>query len=183
MNTEVSLIVAHDNNRAIGRDGHIPWMGKMKSDMDHFVNLTVNKPVIMGRTTFESLPKPLHDRTNIVLSSSLLAREGFKVVRTLQEAYDVAQAELENNQSEIMVIGGQQVYEQALKSATAVYATRIDTEIPDADAIFPELSEDEWTIATQSPEHATNKSNRFSYQFTTYIRRSSIPILSSTEDK
>src|SRR5688572_27181318 len=99
----ISMIVAYSKNRVIGSNGKLPWEGKMPADMRYFRAMTLGKTVIMGRTTFESIGRALPKRQNIVLSRTPFEAPGITVVDSLEDAYALAT-------SEIMVIGGGQVY-------------------------------------------------------------------------
>ncbi|UTX51010.1 dihydrofolate reductase [Candidatus Saccharibacteria bacterium TM7i] len=160
------LVVAYDRNRAVGRNGDIPWMGALPADMQHFRELTWGESVIMGRKTFESLPeasRPLRDRENIVVSLSQKAIEGALVAHSLEEA-------LEQAQYEPFIIGGGQLYKEALPYVDRIDATEIDTTINDADTYFPMINLDEWEIV-QREAHSADARNKFNYAFTTYLRR------------
>jgi dihydrofolate reductase len=124
----------------------------MPSDLAHFRRLTMGKPVIMGRTTFQSIGKPLAGRDNIVLSRDPAFRcDGVTVVRSLSEALAAATvAAAARGVDEIMVIGGAEVYRAALALADRVYLNRIHAE-PEGDAIFPALAPAEWTETSRSP--------------------------------
>lgn len=165
---EKSIIVAYDRLRTIGRGNSLPWAGQLPADLRRFKELTVNKSVIMGRSTFESLPevfRPLPQRQNIVLSRKALSIEGVTVAHSLDEAYTKAE-------QPIMVIGGANVYEQALPTVDKVYATEIVATIPDGDAFFPNLPEAEWEPDLASQEfHIADDKNRYNYMFVTYIRK------------
>lgn len=120
-------------DRAIGAGGKLPWEGLLPADMQHFGAVTRNKSVIMGRKTFESLPeqfRPLPNRQNIVLSMSDMAIRNVHVVHSLEEAYETARYEP-------MVIGGGEIYKQALPTVDKVIATEIIVKTPGADTFFP----------------------------------------------
>lgn len=131
----VALVVAHSANRVIGRDGGMPW--HLPTDMRRFKTLTTGHAVVMGRRTYESLPaafRPLPDRRNVVLTSDAgYAAAGAEVVTDL----DAALAQ------DCFVIGGGEIYAQALPHAQRVYATEIEAEL-DGDTYFPALPEAEW---------------------------------------
>ncbi len=131
----VALVVAHSANRVIGRDGGMPW--HLPTDMRRFKALTTGHAVVMGRRTYESLPaafRPLPDRRNVVLTSDAgYAAAGAEVVTDL----DAALAQ------DCFVIGGGEIYAQALPHAQRVYATEIEAEL-DGDTYFPALPADEW---------------------------------------
>lgn len=159
------LIVAYDRNRAIGKNGDIPWMGALPADMQHFRSLTEGSSVIMGRKTFESLPdtyRPLPDRQNIVISLSQRAIKGALVARSLEEAFDRAD-------HEAFIIGGGQLYKDALPYVDRIDATEIDTVIDAPDTFFPEIKAHEWD-QVHYEAHSSDARNRFNYAFATYMR-------------
>jgi dihydrofolate reductase len=164
-----SIVVAYDAMRTIGRNGDLPWAGKLPADMQHFKELTDGTSVIMGRRTFESLPdayRPLPNRNNIVLSLSAQAIEGATIARNLNEAYGLAG-------DDAMVIGGAEVYHQALPTVDRVFATEIMARTVRGDAFFPELPVKEWCIDDIQDFEADGK-NKYDYSFVTYIRRNLI---------
>ncbi|MEN0000718.1 MAG: dihydrofolate reductase [Pseudomonadota bacterium] len=148
----ISLIVAVSENGIIGRDGDMPW--RLSSDLKRFKALTLDHPVIMGRKTFESIGKPLPGRLNIVVSRDMdWAAEGTIRVSSLSAAIDLATANLESQHAnadddvdrddlpkEIFIIGGGQIYAQAMEFAEALYVTEVLAEI-DGDTSFPEIDE------------------------------------------
>ncbi len=134
----VSLIVARAENGVIGADGKLPW--RIPSDMKWFKAQTLGKPVIMGRKTWESLPKrPLPERRNIVVSRNTAFRaEGAEMAASLGAALHLcAGAE------EVMVIGGAEIYALALPLASRIYLTRVHAS-PEGDAHLPEFSSAQW---------------------------------------
>jgi dihydrofolate reductase len=134
MDPKISLIVAISKNRAIGKDNKLLWY--IPEDLKRFRQLTSGHPIIMGRKTFESIGKPLPNRTNIIITRDQnYHQDGAIVVHSLDEALSKAK-EIENG--EIFIIGGGQIYEQALPLANKLYITVIDTHIEDADTYFPE---------------------------------------------
>lgn len=139
--TILSLIVAIADNNVIGLGNKMPW--HISEDFKHFKEITMGKPCIMGRKTYESildqLGKPLPNRTSIVISRSGFTHEGAISASSLENAIEKAKAESDD---EIMVIGGAQIYEIALPLANRIYLTRVH-QSPDGDAFFPEL-DDEW---------------------------------------
>lgn len=135
-------VVALSENRCIGRGGAMPW--HIPEDFKHFRSITMGKPVIMGRKTFESIGKPLPGRANIVVSRSGFAAEGAEVFSTLEQALDRARAVAANDKAdEIMIIGGGQIYAQALKSLDRIYMTVVHMTV-EGDAFFPPLLDGEW---------------------------------------
>jgi dihydrofolate reductase len=168
MDGEKSIIVAYDRNRVIGRNNALPWTGQLPADMERFTRETMGKSVIMGRSTFESIPaafRPLRGRQNIVLSRKALSIEGVLVTHSLEDAYQQAEAP-------IMVIGGASIYEQALPTVDTVYATEIFAKTPNGDSFFPELPSNEWSVDLGSQEfHLADERNKYNYTFVTFIRK------------
>jgi dihydrofolate reductase len=139
----LALIVAASENNVIGRDNQLPWY--LPGDLAYFKAITMAKPVIMGRKTYESIGKPLPGRDNIVITrNSDYPAEGIHVVASLQAAIDLAESlVLVNGGEEIMIIGGAQIYKQALPMAARVYLTRVHRHV-EGDAWFPELDPSQW---------------------------------------
>jgi dihydrofolate reductase len=137
----ISMVVAIAENGVIGRDGDLPW--RLSTDMRRFKALTLGKPIVMGRKTWESFPKrPLPGRTNIVITRQAdFADAGAVVVHSLEEAITVAAAE---RPDEICVIGGGQVFREAMNVADILHVTHILASI-DGDTVFPRIDEDIWT--------------------------------------
>lgn len=146
-----SIIVAMARNRVIGLDNDMPW--HIPQDLKRFKSLTMGKPVIMGRKTFESifrrLGRPLPGRMNIVVSRNTTAQvPGYMLCGTLASALEVARAEARaKGLDEVFVIGGAQIYVLALPEADRIYLTEIDA-VPGGDAFFPEIDLRIWHIAT-----------------------------------
>lgn len=145
----ISLIVAAADNHVIGKDNAMPW--HIPEDFKHFKNVTMGKPCIMGRKTFESildaLGKPLPGRVNIVVSRTNYQHAGALTCRDLDEAID--QASKVEGAAEIMIVGGAQIYALALPRANRIYLTRVH-ETPDGDAHFPALGP-EWVETSRDP--------------------------------
>ena len=133
----ISLIVAASTNNVIGNDGELPW--RLSDDLKRFKAVTMGKPIVMGRKTFESIGRPLPGRQNIVISrQDGFAADGCDVVQSIEEAVEVAAAA-----EEIMVIGGSQIYAAFLPLADRIYLTRVHAEV-EGDAFFPSLDESKW---------------------------------------
>lgn len=134
----ISIIAAISSNGIIGKDGGLPW--RLPDDMNRFKTLTTGKPVIMGRKTWESLPAPLANRHNIVISKSYKWHSsGMILADSLDHALYIA-----GEAKEVMIIGGSKVYEKALKIADKIYLTVIHEHI-EGDTYFPEITDD-WKI-------------------------------------
>jgi len=160
---EVVLVVAVAQGGVIGRDGALPW--HLPADLKHFRELTLGKPVIMGRATYESIGKPLPQRLNIVLSRQAgFAPPGVQVVGNLDEAYRLAAA----HGGPAMVIGGANVYAQALADASTVELTQIHAAFP-GDTHLPPLGADWHEVARL--DHPADARNAHPYSFVTYRRR------------
>jgi dihydrofolate reductase len=160
--TTVSLVVAADEEGGIGRDGGLPW--HMPADLRHFRALTMGKPVIMGRRTWESIGRPLPGRRNIVVSrQGDLEIPGCEVVGSLAAALGlVADA------PEACVIGGAEMYRLALPGADVVHLTRVHTRVR-ADTFMPPLHPAEWQEKTRE-DHAADERHAFPYSFITLER-------------
>ena len=141
---QLVLVVARARNGVIGRDGDLPW--RLRSDLQRFKALTLGKPCIMGRRTWDSLPlKPLPGRLNLVLSrdESFEAR-GAVVCTTLDEAVEIARETAEEDGvGEVCVIGGVALFEKALPRAKRLYLTEVGAE-PEGDVLFPAFDEAAW---------------------------------------
>ena len=143
----LSLIVAMAKNRTIGLDGAMPW--HIPEDLKFFKRVTMGHPVIMGRKTYQSIGAALPGRTNIVVTRNKdFEAADADVVHDLSEALTKAKATEElwrpdGGREEIFVIGGADIYGQALPEAQRIYMTEVHQELP-GDAFFPELAEDEW---------------------------------------
>jgi dihydrofolate reductase len=137
----VVLVLARAENGVIGASGALPW-GRLEGDLPRFKNLTMGKPCIMGRKTWDSLPKkPLPGRTNIVVTRSrAFAAEGAVVVHSFDEA--LAQAKKENP-AEIMVIGGAEIFAAAMSRVTRIHLTEIHA-APQGDVRFPSFAPQQW---------------------------------------
>lgn len=145
-----SIIVALSDNNVIGIKNDLPWY--IPEDLKRFKSITFGKPCIMGRKTFESivkrLGKPLPGRTSIVVSRSGYAHDGAIICPSLEAALIKARTiAVDNEASEIMVIGGAQIYEQALPLADRLYLTRVHQKIEGGDAFFPPVNEQDWETA------------------------------------
>jgi dihydrofolate reductase len=153
---KLSLIVATANKNAIGRNNELPWY--LPQDLKYFKSVTLGKPVIMGRKTFESIGKPLPGRTNIVVTRQKDWKfAGVLVAKSVEEALEIGQQfrnEQDSLAEEIMVIGGAEIYRHALPIAKRVYLTRIDVNVDGADAFFPELPATQWKLISELPGDA-----------------------------
>jgi dihydrofolate reductase len=134
---KLSIVVAMAANCVIGRDNQLPW--HLPADLKHFKQLTTGKPILMGRKTWESIGRPLPERTNIVITRDTdYTAAGCVVVHSLEAALRA----VEHNE-EAMVIGGSELYRQVLPEVSTIYLTRVHADI-EGDTFFPELGDSEW---------------------------------------
>lgn len=161
---EVWSIVAAGTDFSIGRNGEIPW--RLSEDLRHFRQITMGHPVIMGRKTWESLPKrPLPGRRNIVLTrDSSYAPEGAETATSVESAIALC------DPTEIpVIIGGGQVYSDSIGYCSKVYLTAVDMTVPDADTFFPPLSVSEWSLMEDSDIQESSDGIR--YRFLVFSRK------------
>ncbi len=163
----LSLVVARADNGVIGRDNALPW--RLPPDLRHFKRLTVGKPVVMGRRTFESIGKPLPGRHNIVLTRDpQWQAEGVTVVANLAEAIAAAGLNPLARADEVMIIGGAQIYAEALPSARRVHLTEVHA-APDGDTLLPAFDPAGWT-ETAREDHPP-EADAPGYSFVTLERK------------
>lgn len=165
----ISFVVAVARNGVIGRDGDLPW--RISSDLKLFRELTMGKPVVMGRTTFESIGKPLDGRTNIVVTrDSSREIEGATVLTDLDAALEAARSAIPKDckDPEIMVIGGAQVYEELLDHADRLYVTEVQLD-PEGDAVFPEIDPAIWD-EVERKAHPKGPRDDAAFEFVIYHR-------------
>ncbi len=161
---KISLIVAMANDRVIGRGNQMPW--HLPADLKHFKSVTMGKPVAMGRRTFESIGRPLPGRLNIVISrNSDWHYEGVETATSLDDALSKVQ-----DVTEVMVIGGGQLYVQALPIAQTLYLTHISLDVSDADTWFPEYHPEQWN-SVDVIDCEPDEKNPYRYQFETLHRK------------
>src|SRR5690606_28793193 len=157
------MVVAASTNSVIGRAGELPW--RLPEDLRRFKRLTMGKPIVMGRRTFESIGRPLPGRRNIVVSRRPgLRLEGCDV----SDSPDAALA-LAGQAEEIMVIGGQQLYEALLPRTTRIHMTRVHETI-EGDAFFPALPPNEWQVVW-SESHPATREQPLAHTFQTLERQ------------
>lgn len=162
MKPHISIIVARAANGTIGNNGRMPW--RLPEDLEFFKQTTMGKPIIMGRKTRESIGRPLPGRRNIVISrNSDYVAEGTEVVSSLQEAIALFGAG-----DEVMVIGGGQIYKEALPIADTAWITQIEVEF-EGDTFFPDLNSDEW-MQVWSEEHPATEERDFAFCYKRFDR-------------
>lgn len=158
----ITLVAALDRNRAIGRAGAMPW--HLSDDLKRFKALTLGKPVLMGRKTALAIGSPLPGRSNLVLTRAGVAPfDGQIVVHSLDDAVAHAGA------SELMVIGGGEIYALTLPRATRMHLTEIDTATPDADTFFPAFDPGQWREVARE-QHPIDARHSLAFDFVDYER-------------
>lgn len=159
---KINLIVAVDEKNGIGKDNQLPW--HLPADLLHFKKLTTGFPIIMGRKTFDSIGKVLPNRRNIVISrQSNLEIPDAEVTGSLQGALDLC-----NEEKDIYIIGGAQIFEKALPLADCIYLTVIQHDF-DADTFFPPIDREIWEESSICI-HKPDDKNNYSYSFIKYIK-------------
>ena len=139
--TNLSIIVAMAKNRVIGINNQLPW--RLPEDLKYFKSATMNKPIVMGRKTFESIGRPLPGRLNIVITRNTnWCFNGVKVASSLNQAKDLA-ISTRGFKPEIMIIGGSEIYNSTIKYADRLYVTRIEDSF-EGDTFFPMFDEKNW---------------------------------------
>ena len=158
----VSLVVAMAENRVIGRDGGLPW--RLPDDLKHFKRLTVDHTVIMGRKTFDEVGRPLPNRRNVVISRNPAFRpDGVTVVPSLDEALALGASE-----TEVFVIGGGEIYRQALLRADRVYLTLVHAAV-EGDTTFPDFERSAWVLESEQ-FHPADDRHAYGFSFREYRR-------------
>ncbi|WP_018982925.1 type 3 dihydrofolate reductase [Salinimonas chungwhensis] len=164
---KIAMIAAMAADRVIGMDNTMPW--HLPADLRHFKAVTLGKPVVMGRKTYESIGKALPGRTNIVVSGQAdFSPSDAHKVNAIDDAVRLA-SELASEAQEVMIIGGGRIYEAMLEKADKLYLTFIDLTV-DGDTQFPEYSHLNWQ-QTASESHAADDNNPYNYQFVTLERQ------------
>ncbi|HCT41224.1 MAG TPA: dihydrofolate reductase [Moraxellaceae bacterium] len=164
----LALIAAVAENGCIGIGNKLPWY--LPEDLKYFKAVTSGKAVIMGRTTFDSLGRPLPNRTNIVITrnTSFTAPEGVRVVHSLDEAIALAESvAFIDGSEEIIIIGGSQIYAEALPHVDRMYLTEVKKSVP-GDAFFPEWNRQEWQETGRQDHHY--EPAQTDYSFVVYDR-------------
>jgi len=166
---KIVLIAAFAQNRVVGINNTLPW--HLPEDLKYFKRTTSGKAIIMGRKTYDSIGRPLPNRTNIVISrNSDFHAEGVRVVASLEAAIELAkEVNFINDVQEVMVIGGASIYEAALPIADRLYLTHVHAEI-EGDAYFPEVNFKQWVEVSREDYQASDK-NPYDYSFVVYDKK------------
>ena len=159
---KLSIIVAISENNVIGRDGGLPW--HLSADLQRFKRLTMGRPIIMGRRTYESIGRPLPGRTSIVVTrQDGYQGAGVLIAPGLDQALNIAQTD-----DEVFVIGGAEIYRQALPRANRLVVTRVHATI-DGDVFFPTIDPSLWQLQDEE-RHEPDDRNDFPFTFQTFER-------------
>ncbi|MBL0545884.1 type 3 dihydrofolate reductase [Aeromonas jandaei] len=162
---KISMIAAMAHDRVIGKDNQMPW--HMPADLAHFKRVTLGKPVLMGRKTFESIGRPLPGRRNLVISRNPgYQADGIEVVGSVEGALALL---ADNEVAEVMVIGGGHLYAELLPKADCLYLTRIELEV-EGDTRFPAFADEQWQCVEREVHQADEK-NPHPYRFETWLRK------------
>ncbi|HIF52251.1 MAG TPA: type 3 dihydrofolate reductase [Thiotrichaceae bacterium] len=154
---QLSIIVAMDRNRVIGRGDTLPW--HISTDLKNFKKITMGNPIIMGRKTHESIGRPLPGRENIILTRDKnYTSEGCTVLHSMDEIFEHCK-----EVDEVMITGGSEIYKLSLEQATRLYLTEVHTEI-EGDTFFPEFDRSEWREVSRE-DHSSDEKNEFDYSF------------------
>jgi len=161
----ISLIAAMDEEQGIGVEGRLPW--HLPADLKRFKSLTMGHHLIMVRKTFESIGRPLPGRTTIIVTrDQSFQPEGCLVAHSLESALEFARLDLED---EVFVIGGAEIFVQAIELADRIYLTQVHTSLP-ADVYFPEYAAEDWQ-ETNSEDHPADEKNHYPYTFKILVRK------------
>ena len=166
MSLNLSCIVAHAHNRVIGRGGAMPW--HLSDDLKRFRRITMGKPILMGRKTFEALARPLPGRRNLVLSRNPgFVAPGCEVARDLDGIGALV------GDAECLVIGGEEIYRLCLSLCRRIHLTLVEADL-DGDVFFPALDETEWQ-RKRVGEHLADERNDYDAVFFELVRRAGTP--------
>jgi dihydrofolate reductase len=155
-------VVAMDRNGGIGADNDLLWQRDLPADLAHFKRLTVGQSVVMGRKTLESIGHALPDRQNIVVTGSEIAMDGIETAPSLEGAYKLAR-------HAIIVIGGAQVYEAAMRDLDRLHVTEVDASFDAATIFFPVINASQWQESSRE-HHEPDERNKYPYDFVVYDR-------------
>lgn len=159
----LSIIVAKSKNDVIGNNGRLPW--HLSEDLKRFKSITMGKPIIMGRVTYESIGKPLPGRENIILTRrSNYLEKGITIIHSLDEALKSAR-----DSDEVIIIGGGEIYKEFLSRVNRLYITHVDLHI-DGDAFFPKVDYSDWQVMNRE-DFPVNKDREIGFCFEVLERR------------
>lgn len=160
----ITMIAAAAENNELGKDNGMIW--HLPDDFKRFKKLTSGHYVIMGRRTFDSLQKPLPNRTNVVITRNKnYQKEGALIVHTMAEALKVSKED-----SQPFIIGGGEIYKMGFPFAEKIELTRVHGTFADADTFFPEFSKEEWKLISEV-EHETDEKHKYSFTYETWVKK------------
>jgi dihydrofolate reductase len=155
----ISHLVAVSNNGVIGVDNDLPW--NLKADLAHFREYTLNKTIVMGRKTFESIGRPLPKRTNYVVSRTIESIPGAHVFKSLDDAFKSAESNSNEADNELVIIGGGYLFRDTIDTFNKLLITRVDCDI-EGDIFYPELDLSKWSLLNTE---SFNKDHENDYNF------------------
>lgn len=159
----ISIVVAMDKNRVIGKNNQLPW--HLPADLAFFKKVTMGKAIVMGRKTHESIGRPLPGRENIILTKNRdYQAEGCTIIHSVDDVFDLEKTE----NGEVCVIGGAEIFKEVLACSDRLYITEIDHEF-DGDTFFPPIKESDWTLVSKE-QGPKDEKNPYDYYFAIYER-------------
>lgn len=157
----ISLLVAMDKNRLIGKDNDLPW--RLPADLAYFKRVTMGHPIIMGRKTYDSIGRPLPGRENIIVTRDTSYKmEGCKVIHSIEEIVKMRK----ESEQELFVIGGAEIFKEILPYSDRLYITEIEEEF-EGDTYFPAFDKSEWKIISKE-QGIKDEKNPYDYKFLVY---------------
>ena len=164
----ISHLVALSNNHVIGRNNELPW--RLKKDLQHFSSYTQNKTIVMGRKTFESIGRPLPNRKNIVISSTISSTDEVHVVNSLEQA--IVEASIWNKKNnlneEVVLIGGGYIFKESINLVNKLVLTKVNCDI-DGDVFYPHINLNEWKLVSSEP-YNKDEENEYDFSVETYLK-------------
>lgn len=165
----ITMIAAAGENNELGKDNDLLW--HLPDDFKRFKQLTTSHHIIMGRKTFETFPKPLPNRTHVVITRNKnFKKEGAVVVHTMKQALKLAEKD-----EQPFIIGGGEIYKMGLPVADKIELTRVHATFGDADTFFPVFSNDEWQLITKTV-HPKDERHKYSFTYETWVRKENLYI-------
>jgi len=160
----ISHVVAMSNNQVIGINNDLPW--SLKDDLAHFKEYTTGKIIVMGRKTFESIGRPLPNRENFVISSTLNSVEGVSIFPSLDDA--LAAANVQNTHAEIVIIGGGYLFRDSIDTFNKLVLTRVNCSI-EGDVFYPKIDFKRWNLESKE-DFFKNDDNQYDFSIETYSK-------------
>lgn len=160
----ITMIAAAGENNELGKDNDLLW--HLPDDFKRFKQLTSGHHIIMGRKTFESFPKPLPNRTHLVITRNTdYKKEGAVVIHSMEEALQISK-----DDAQPFIIGGGEIYKMGLPFADKIELTRVHETFKDADTFFPEFSKEEWQLISEV-EHPKDEKHKYSFDYETWVKK------------